>query len=139
MAARRPRHVNPRACVLAYWHHPRFSSGQHGNDAEVAPLWDALYAAGADVIINGHDHDYERFAPQTPGGAADPARGIRQFVVGTGGASLRSFSTIRANSEVRNAATFGVLKLTLSAAGYAWQFVPAGSGTFTDSGTGTCH
>lgn len=131
--------TSPRACVLAYWHHPRFSSGQHGNDAAVGALWDALYAAGADVIINGHDHDYERFAPQSPGGAADPARGIREFVVGTGGASLRSFSTIRANSEVRNSVTFGVLKLTLSSNSYAWQFVPAGSGTFKDSGSGTCR
>lgn len=131
--------TNPRACVLAYWHHPRFSSGQHGNDAEVAPLWEALYAAGAELIINGHDHDYERFAPQAPGGTADPSTGIRQFVVGTGGASLRSFSTIRANSEVRNSATFGVLKLTLSSGSYTWQFVPAGSGTFRDSGNGTCR
>ncbi|MBF8290053.1 MAG: Metallophosphoesterase, partial [Chloroflexi bacterium] len=129
----------PRACVLAYWHHPRFSSGQHGNGPEVGPLWNALYDAGAEVVINGHDHDYERFAPQTPAGAADPARGIRQFVVGTGGASLRGFSTTRANSEVRNSTTFGVLKLTLSSGSYAWQFVPAGSGTFTDSGTGTCR
>lgn len=131
--------TNPRACVLAYWHHPRFSSGQHGNDAGVGPLWDALYAAGADVIVSGHDHDYERFAPQTPGGVADPAAGIREFVVGTGGASLRGFSTIRANSEVRNAATFGVLKLSLSSGSYTWQFVPAGSGTFVDSGSGNCH
>lgn len=131
--------TNPRACVLAYWHHPRFSSGQHGNDAEVAPLWNALHDARAEVVINGHDHDYERFAPQTPAGAADPARGIREFVVGTGGASLRSFSTIRANSEIRNSTTFGVLKLTLSSGSYTWQFVPAGSGTFNDSGSGTCR
>lgn len=130
---------SPHACVLAYWHHPRFSSGEHGNDAEVAPLWDALYAAGAEVIINGHDHDYERFAPQTPGGVANPAAGIREFVVGTGGASLRAFSTIRANSQVRNSNTHGVIQLTLSTNGYAWQFIPAAGGTFTDSGTGTCH
>jgi hypothetical protein len=131
--------TSPRACVLAYWHHPRFSSGQHGSDAGVGPLWDALHAAGAEVIINGHDHDYERFAPQTPSGATDPATGIRQFVVGTGGASLRSFATIRANSEVRNSTSFGILKMTLSSTSYTWQFVPAGSGTFTDSGSGTCH
>ena len=131
--------TSPRACVLAYWHHPRFSSGQHGNDAEVAPLWDALYDAGAEVVINGHDHDYERFAPQTP-----PARPTRQGASASSwsapaGRRLRSFSTIRANSQVRNSTTHGVLKLTLSSGSYTWQFVPAGSGTFKDSGSGTCH
>ncbi|MEO8463663.1 MAG: metallophosphoesterase, partial [Chloroflexota bacterium] len=131
--------TNPRTCVLAYWHHPRFSSGEHGSDATVGPLWDALYAAGAEVIVNGHDHDYERFAPQTPGGVANPATGIREFVVGTGGASLRGFSTIRANSEIRNSTSHGVLKLTLAANGYTWQFVPAGSATFKDAGSGTCR
>ncbi len=131
--------TSPRTCVLAYWHQPRFSSGQHGNDSSVAAFWDDLYAAGADVVVNGHDHDYERFAPQTPGGTADPATGIREFVVGTGGASLRSFATIRANSQVRNSTTHGVIKFTLGATGYTWQFIPAGSGTFKDSGSGTCH
>jgi hypothetical protein len=131
--------ANPRACVLAYWHHPRFSSGEHGNDAEVAPLWNALYQAGAEVIVNGHDHDYERFGPQTPSGAANAATGIRQFVVGTGGASLRSFGTVRANSQVRNSSTQGVIKLTLGASGYDWQFIPIAGKTFTDAGTGTCH
>ncbi|MGZ8437005.1 MAG: phosphodiester glycosidase family protein [Candidatus Limnocylindrales bacterium] len=131
--------ANPRACVLAYWHHPRFSSGQHGNDSEVAPLWDDLYAAGAEVIVNGHDHDYERFAPQAPGGKADSVTGIREFVVGTGGASLRSFSTIRANSQVRNSTTHGVIKFTLGSAGYSWQFIRIAGQTFKDSGSGTCH
>ena len=131
--------ANPRACVLAYWHHPRFSSGQHGNDAEVAPLWDALYEAGAEVIVNGHDHDYERFAPQTPSAAANSSGGIRQFVVGTGGASLRGFGTVRANSQVRNSSTHGVLKLTLDTGSYAWQFVPIAGKSFTDAGTATCH
>ena len=131
--------TNPRACVLAYWHHARFSSGPTGNSTSVRPLWDALYEAGAEVVVTGGDHDYERFAPQSPAGAADPTRGIRQFVVGTGGASLRSFSTIRANSEVRNSTTYGVIKLTLSSTSYTWQFVPAGSGTFQDSGNGTCR
>jgi hypothetical protein len=129
----------PRPCVLAVWHHPRFSSGEHGNDSEVAPLWDALYAAGAEVIVNGHDHDYERFAPQTPGGTANSTAGIREFVVGTGGASLRAFSTIRANSQVRNSATHGVIKLTLSATSYSWQFIPIAGKTFTDSGSDICH
>jgi hypothetical protein len=131
--------ANPRACTLAYWHHPRFSSGQHGNDAEVAPFWNALYEAGAEVIVNGHDHNYERFGPQTPAAAADPAAGIRQFVVGTGGASLRSFGTTKANSQVRHSASHGVIKLTLSDGGYSWQFVPVAGKTFTDSGSGSCH
>ena len=131
--------ANPRACVLAYWHHPRFSSGEHGNDAEVAPFWDALYDAGAEVIVNGHDHDYERFAQQTPAGASSAAKGIRQFVVGTGGASLRAFGTTKANSQVRNSATHGVIKFTLNDGGYSWQFIPIAGKTFTDSGTGTCH
>ena len=110
---------NPRPCVLAYWHHPRFSSGEHGNDAEVAPFWNALYEAGAEVIVNGHDHDYERFAQQTPAGASSAANGIRQFVVGTGGASLRGFGTIKANSQVRSSSAHGVLKLTLTPTSYA--------------------
>jgi hypothetical protein len=131
--------ANPRPCVLAYWHHPRFSSGEHGNDAEVAPFWNALYEAGAEVIVNGHDHDYERFAQQTPAGASSAAKGIRQFVVGTGGASLRSFGTVKANSQVRNSGTHGVLKLTLDNASYSWQFLPIAGKTFTDSGSASCH
>jgi hypothetical protein len=129
---------HPRACVAAVWHHPRFSSGEHGNATAVAGLWATLDAAGADVVLNGHDHDYERFAPQAPDGtAADD--GIREFVVGTGGAALRSFVTIRPNSVVRSAAAHGVLKLTLRAGTYDWQFVPVAGDTFSDSGTGTCH
>ncbi len=93
--------AHPGVCTLAYWHHPRFSSGPHGNDAISAPFWDALYAAGADLVLVGHDHGYERFAPQTPAGAADPAKGIRQIVVGTGGKNLTGIVTVRANSEVR--------------------------------------
>ena len=81
------------ACTLAIWHHPRFSSGDHGNDRGVAPFWDALYAAGADVVVNGHEHDYERFAPQDPAGSEDRARGLREFIVGTGGVELRDFET----------------------------------------------
>jgi len=130
--------ANPRACVAAVWHQPLFSSGNHGGSATVRPLWDALAAADADVVLNGHDHDYERFDPQTATGAADPA-GIREFVVGTGGGTLRSFKTISANSAVRNAGTFGVLRLTLRAGGYDWLFVPASGGTFTDSGSADCH
>jgi acid phosphatase type 7 len=132
--------ANPSSCTLAYWHHPVFSSGSaHGNDPKMIPSWDALYAAGADVVLSGHDHDYERFAPQTSSGVADPAQGIREFVVGTGGRSHRAFGTIRANSEVRNSDTYGVLKLTLHTSSYEWQFVPEAGKTFTDSGSGSCH
>jgi len=128
-------------CTLAYWHKPLFSSGAaHGNDPEIKPLWDALYSADADVVINGHDHHYERFAPQDPAGKADSQRGIREFVVGTGGKnSHRKLSTPKPNSEVRQADTFGVLKLTLRATSYDWEFVPEAGRTFTDSGSGTCH
>jgi hypothetical protein len=131
--------ANTKACTLAYWHHPRFNSGaSHGNNTAVAPFWDDLYEFGAEIVLNGHEHVYERFAPQTPSAVADPARGIRQFTVGTGGAGLYSFSTPQPNSEVRNNTSLGVLKLTLATNSYAWQFIPA-TGSFTDSGSGTCH
>jgi hypothetical protein len=128
----------PRQCVLAYWHHPLFSSGPHGNNASVRPLWNDLYAAGAELVVNGHDHDYERFAPQSPSGVAT-SPGVREIVVGTGGDSHYSFATIRANSQVRNATTYGVLKLTLHAASYSWQFIPVAGSSFRDSGTTSCH
>lgn len=132
--------ANTKACTLAYWHHPRFNSGaDHGNDLDVAPLWDALYQYNADVILNGHEHVYERFAPQNPSGVADAARGIRQFTVGTGGRSHYTFGTIQPNSEVRNSTTYGVLKLTLRTSGYDWQFIPVAGSSFTDSGSGACH
>jgi acid phosphatase type 7 len=101
--------------------------------------WDALYAANADVVVSGHDHNYERFAPQSPSGEADASRGIREFVVGTGGKELRPFGMIKANSQVRNATTYGVLKLTLNPTSYDWKFVPVAGKTFTDSGTTSCH
>jgi calcineurin-like phosphoesterase family protein len=131
--------ANRKPCTLAYWHQPLFSSGHHGNEGKMKPIWQALYAANADVVVNGHDHDYERFAPQDPDGVADPDRGIREFVVGTGGAELRPFETIKPNSEVRNADTYGVLKLTLRSNSYDWEFVPVAGETFTDSGSTTCH
>ncbi len=131
--------ANPRTCTLAYWHHPRFSSGTtHGSHVSLQPIWQALYDYGADVVLSGHEHNYERFALQDPSGVADP-RGIREFVTGTGGRSHYGFaSTPVANSEVRNSTTYGVLKLTLHAASYDWQFIPVAGGTFTDSGAGTC-
>ena len=130
---------HPNKCTLAYFHAPLYSSGQHGNSTYVRPFWEVLYQANADVVLSGHEHDYERFAPQNPYGAFDSARGIREFVVGTGGTYLRPFGTIKANSVSRNATTHGVLKLTLNSGGYAWKFVPVAGKTFTDSGTASCH
>ena len=132
--------AHPVACTLAYFHKPLFSSGgAHGDDLNIKPLWDALYEANADVVVSGHDHDYERFAPQTPEGKADVTRGIREFVAGTGGKNHRPFSAPHANSEVRDTTAFGVLKLTLLPGRYEWEFVPEAGKTFTDSGQGTCH
>jgi hypothetical protein len=132
--------AHPNDCTLAYWHKPLFSSGaSHGDDPEIKPLWQALYEANADVIINGHDHDYERFAPQDPDGKTDEQRGMREFVVGSGGKNHRPFATPHANSELRNNDTYGVLKLTLKAGAYDWQFIPEAGKSFTDSGSGTCH
>jgi calcineurin-like phosphoesterase family protein len=125
-------------CTIAIWHHPRFSSGEHGNDADVAPFWKALYAAGAEIVVNGHDHDYERFAPQDPDGHADDTGGIRQFVVGTGGAELRTFPTTRPNSVVRASVAFGVIQFTLHQSSYDWKFIST-TGEFSDSGAGACH
>jgi acid phosphatase type 7 len=126
-------------CTLAYWHHPRFSSGPHGDDSSTDALFEALYDGNAEVVLSGHDHDYERFAPQTASGAADAARGLRQFVVGTGGRGHYPFGAAGPNSEVRSSGTFGVLDLTLSAAGYRWKFRPEAGKTFTDEGSATCH
>jgi hypothetical protein len=132
--------ANTKSCTLAYWHHPRFSSGfEHGNDVTVQPFWEKLVQYNADLILNGHDHDYERFARQSPTGVADNVNGIRQFVVGTGGRALYSLGTLKANSQVYNSNTFGVLKLTLSAGSYSWQFIPIAGQTFTDSGSENCH
>jgi hypothetical protein len=130
-------HLN--TCTAAYMHHPRFSSGGNGNIFAMGPFWKALYDEGADVVLAGHRHNYERFAPQDPNGQADPAHGIRQFVVGTGGRSLNSFTTVQPNSEVRIANAYGVIKLTLHPEGYDWQFVTAPGGTVADSGSGQCH
>jgi hypothetical protein len=127
-----------RKCTLAYFHHPLFSSGQFG-DQKMKASWRALYAENADVVLSGHDHHYERFAPQTPSGQLDRSHGIRQFVVGTGGRQFHPFVEIKPNSEVQDASTYGVLKLTLRSSGYGWEFVPAAGGTFTDTGSGDCH
>jgi hypothetical protein len=136
--------ANPRACTLAYWHKPRFTSaGAPGQASETGPFWDALYAAGADVVLGGNAHNYERFAPQTPGRVRDDQHGIRQFVVGTGGKSHAPFLTgqdlPRPNSEVRSADTFGVLALTLNPTSYSWRFAPEAGASFTDAGSELCR
>ena len=131
--------ANAKKCTLAYFHHPRFSSGLYGDTVSVAPFWKALYRAGTEVVLNGHTHNYERFAPQRPNGTRDGERGIREFVVGTGGVNLKPFEAVKPNSQARNADTFGVLRLTLHPGSYDWKFKPAAGGTFTDSGTKACR
>ena len=130
--------THPTRCTAAMWHHPRFSSAEHGDTGVMAALWGTLFEKGVDVALAGHDHDYERFAPMDAMGRPDP-QGIRSFVVGTGGKSLYSFKKIHATSEVRNGDTFGVLKLTLHPDSYEWEFVPVAGGTFRDSGRAACH
>ena len=133
---------HPKACILAYGHHPLFSSGlfkKHAVHPELKPLWEDLYAAHADLVLAGHEHSYERFAPQDPEGNRDPEHGIREIVVGTGGRSHDLLGFATPNSEVRNWDTYGVLKLKLSTGKYAWEFLPEEGKSFHDSGEGTCH
>ncbi len=121
----------PGACTLAYWHHPRYSSGRHGDSTMTDPLWNALAAAGADLVLAGHDHDYERFGPND---------GLRSFVVGTGGRSLYEMLRVpNLASEVRDNTSYGLLMLTLHASDYAWEFIPARGSSLRDSGTATCR
>jgi hypothetical protein len=128
------------ACTVAMWHHPRFNSGaSHGNTVEVQPLWDTLYQNGAELILNGHEHVYERFAPQTPNQQADSAFGIRQFTLGTGGAGIYSFKSAAQPNSERRGTPNGVLKLTLRADGYDWNFIPVEGQSFSDTGSGACH
>ncbi len=131
--------ANPRLCVLAYWHEPRWSSGSvHGSSSNVQTFWQILYNANAEVVINGHDHEYERFTEMNASGAG-VSQGLREFVVGTGGAGLYSFGTILPTSQVHNSETHGVLSLTLHSTSYDWKFVPVAGQTFTDSGSTNCH
>jgi hypothetical protein len=130
---------NSRFCTLAYFHHPRFSSGPNPVNGRAEVLWDALASAGVDVIVAGHDHLYERFAPMDPDGSRDDSTGMREFVVGTGGYSHYDFASNAENSEVRNNDTYGVLKLTLHDRSYDWQFVPVRGRHFTDNGSSSCH
>lgn len=132
--------AHPGGCTLAYWHHPLYSSGKHGANPMVQPLWQALLDAGAEIIVNGHDHHYERFALQDANGNLDRRGGIRQFIVGTGGAGWRIPPAGRAaNSEALLSGVYGVLRLTLYPGGYAWQFIPQPGSPATDFGSGVCH
>ena len=127
------------SCVGAYWHHPRFSAGgTHGNKLNGQPFWDLLYQHGAEWVLGGNDHNYQRFAPQTPSGELDRARGMRQFVVGVGGTMHYPLGTPLPNTEVQNSGTFGVLKLTLHDTSYDWRFLGQDGKTFTDSGSTDC-
>lgn len=125
-------------CTLAYWHHARFASSYHGNDALMTSLWTILAEADADVILAGHEHVYERFRPQTPAAVLDTLKGITQFVVGTGGGNLRGFNAPAPNSASRIEGHFGVLKMTLGKEGYQWAFIDA-QGRVWDPGAGACH
>jgi hypothetical protein len=128
-------------CTLAYWHEPYWTNptSEHTRTTAVKPWVQALYDAGAELILSGHQHDYQRFAPQNPSDQLDTARGLREFIVGTGGIGLYGFTGQAANLEAQNDTTWGALKLTLGDHGYGWQFLRAAGGTFSDSGSGTCH
>jgi acid phosphatase type 7 len=133
---------HPKACMLAYGHHALFSSGvfkKHAVHPELRQLWNDLNAAHADLVLAGHEHSYERFAPQDPEGKADPANGIREIVVGTGGRSHDLLGFATPNSEAREWETYGVLKLTLAPGKYSWEFIPEEGKTFHDGGSGVCH
>ncbi len=125
-------------CTLAYWHHPRFSSGEHGDFTSMTQIWQDLYDYGTALVLSGHSHDYERFAPQDANGKADP-KGIAEFVVGTGGKNHTSLVSREPNSQVFDDKTFGVLELTLHPTSYDWHFVPEPGKTFTDSGSAACQ
>ena len=132
--------AHPTSCTLAYWHHPRYSSGHDGDNTFMQPLWEALDDAGAEIVLSGHSHDYERVAPVDRNGTVNQANGIRQFVVGTGGAFFTGGLGSRIpQSEVAQGDTFGVLFLTLHPTSYDWRFVPEAGKTFADSGSGACH
>ena len=130
--------ANTRRCTAAIIHRPLFSSGEHGDNTDTRGLWNTLYEFGAEIVISGHDHLYERFAPQMPDGRPDALRGIREFVVGTGGSALRGFMSPKGNSESRGS-VWGVLALNLLDGSYNWEFVPVEGASFRDAGAGTCH
>lgn len=132
--------VNQKKCIAAVWHYPLFTGDKDNPGKAMLNTWQILYQYGATIVVNGHNHWYDRFAPMTPGGVVDTAKGIRQFIVGTGGAAPDPRGSQRGpNSEnFLPTGTYGVIKFTLKTGGYDWQFIPvAGSGS--DSGSGTCH
>lgn len=130
---------NPRSCVMAYWHRARWSSGKHhGSDSKMQVIWDILYDANAELVVTGHEHHYERFAPMDKNGNAVSV-GLQAFVVGTGGANKYPFGNILPASQARNDNTYGVIKLTLHPTMYEWEFIPVEGGTFTDRGSQGCH
>ena len=132
--------AHPSKCTLAYWHQAYFTSdAEHTPFAGIQPVVQALYDSGVDVVLQGHNHNYERFAPQTPQRVADPAKGMRAFVVGTGGIGFYPFKDTAANSEARSDSSYGVLRMTLRDGSYDWQFQNTGGTAFTDTGTDTCH
>jgi hypothetical protein len=132
--------ASTKKCTLSYWHHPRFNSGaKHGSSTSMTAVWKALYDYGAEIVVSGHEHLYERFSPQTPTGAADPTKGITQFVVGTGGAGIYGFGTPLPNSVVRYNGGHGVIKFTLQATKADFQFISVEGKTFTDKGSVACH
>ncbi|MDP8977364.1 MAG: metallophosphoesterase [Actinomycetota bacterium] len=126
-------------CTVAVWHHPRFSSGDYGDDDTYRPIWEALYDHGVELVLNGHEHFYERLAPLTPAGRRDDGRGIRQITVGTGGGELRDAGRPRPHSQRRISGEYGVLRLRLSPDRYAWRFVPTDDDAPTDTGSSACH
>lgn len=131
--------AHPSRCTAAYWHHPRFTSAPRGDYAFMRPLWQALYDGGAELVLQGHEHHYERFAPMRADGTRDDARGLRSFVVGTGGAPSYGFPSVRANSEARRDNLLGALRLRLQPTGYSWRFIPIAGQSFSDSGSGEGH
>ena len=128
-----------RRCILAYWHHQLFTSSPRGYNNKMLDIWRTLHEFKATLILNGHEHNYERFAKQTPDGVADPINGMRQIIAGTGGLGMTPMVNVATNSEVRQALGYGVLKLTLSGTGYAWDYLPSVEGVIVDSGTDTCR
>jgi hypothetical protein len=132
--------AHPARCTLAYWHQPLFSSDPKGGSPNVRPLWERLYAAGAELVLNAHAHHYERFAPKRPDGTGDAAGGIREIVAGTGGRSLTGFgSKPAAGSEYRSDSSYGIVRVTLDESSFAWEFEPAGGAPARDRGSARCH
>jgi acid phosphatase type 7 len=129
---------NPSQCSLAYWHHPRFSSGRHGNAAFMQDMWALVAKAGVEIVLSGHDHTYERFAPLDSSGKPNP-KGTRAFVIGTGGRSFYAFSNPQAHSQIKQNSSLGVTKFVLEPNGYSWEFIAASGSNFKDSGTGKCY